>query len=179
MHRIDYSNGVENFYLSKGKSYRNPHEERVQKVVMVLHKTCNLGNYIGSSVLDVACGSGEASLALQKISPSANYSFIDPYTSHSLKSRIPTADCMSFTFMDIANGALEGRSYDLCIISYAFHLVPKNILALFTMQLSCICKFMLLIHPHKKDKCNQGFTLIREAKFDQTVAYLYSSNSFY
>ena len=176
MQKIDYSHGVDNFYVAKGKTYRNPHEERVQNIVKLMHAKHNLQKYVGNSILDFACGSGEATLALKRIinSNTVKFSFSDPYTSQSLQKRIPDAECLNYTFMDVVNGKLEGR-YDLCILSYAFHLVPDNIVAPFTLALAFNCKFLLLIHPHKRGKEVNGFNLLAEEKYDQTVAYLYSS----
>eukprot|EP00834_Sanchytrium_tribonematis_P005559 NODE_345_length_9042_cov_0.258973.p4 type:complete len:189 gc:universal NODE_345_length_9042_cov_0.258973:1331-765(-) len=181
MHTINYSHGVDVFYIEKGDSYRNPHEERVLKVIKSMHKKFNLQKYTGTRILDLACGSGEASIALSQVCTNLQFTFIDPYTKNALSQRISNSTCHNISFMDIVNGSLneiQPDSFHLIVISYAFHLIPQNIEKLFTMEISLHCNYLLLIHPHKRNKDICGFQLLHEDKFDQTVAYLYQSNNF-
>ena len=173
---IDYSRGVESFYLKEHDRYRNPHEYRVQKVLgLLLDKLQFLK--MDATVLDFACGSGEAALYLQLLYPSIKISYSDPYTKESLLKRISNAPFYEYTFKDVVNGALREK-YTLILISYAFHLVPDDMKVAFLVELSINTEYLLLIHPHKKEKDCFGFSLIATTKYDQTVAYLYKSDYF-
>ncbi len=56
--------GVEGYYLAHGATYRNPHEDGVRGVLTMAVAAWTLDL---SYVLDLACGSGEATLALREL----------------------------------------------------------------------------------------------------------------
>lgn len=167
---IDYTNGVESFYKDNGKDYKNPHEDRVVRVLRAMAP--HLHKRVISSVIDIACGSGEASLALLQWFP-YKVTFVDPYTKAALLKRIPEATCLEYHFLDLIEK--EWPCHDLAVVSYAYHLLPKSLETLFCMTLASRVKHLLLVHPHKKRKNIPHFSFQCETKYDQTVAYLYES----
>ena len=56
--------GVEGYYAQFGDQYRNPHEQRVRAA---LHAAVAAWQPDLTRVLDLACGSGEATLALREV----------------------------------------------------------------------------------------------------------------
>ena len=59
--------GVQGFYEAHGQAYSNPHNDQIIRAVAALMSSQRFGGRPGEQlrVLDLACGSGEATLALQ------------------------------------------------------------------------------------------------------------------
>ncbi len=85
-------------------------------------------------VLDLACGSGEITLALRELGCAA-IDGIDPYTHQAYAERTGHA-AERITFEQIAAGALAGRSYGTIACSFAMHLVALSRLPALAAQLS-------------------------------------------
>src|SRR5262249_913178 len=137
--------GVEGFYQRFGDSYRNPHERAIRAALKaaVSHWDLPLDH-----VLDLACGSGEATLALRELGCAA-IDGIDPYTYEAYARRTgQTAE--RFTFEQIAGGALAGRSYGTIVCSFALHLVALSRLPALATQLGLIGETLLILTPHKR-----------------------------
>src|SRR5437870_3492485 len=102
--------GAEGFYQRCGDDYRNPHEPVLGAVLARAVATWRPDL---SRVLDLACGSGEVTLALRELgAPSVEG--IDPYTFAAYEARTGQA-AQRTTFADIAAGALAGRCYSLIV----------------------------------------------------------------
>lgn len=139
------THGVEHFYKQEGHSYSNPHEFAIKEL---LQKALSKAPYVDAKALDLACGSGEATVVL------ANYGFsyidgIDPYTYDAYKKRIGR-DAERFKFEDIAAGCLADRQYDLIVCSFAMHLIETSWLPKLCTQLSLITPKLFVLTPHKR-----------------------------
>jgi SAM-dependent methyltransferase len=161
--------GVTGFYEQFGSSYRNPHETILQSLLkrVILEWKPNL-----SSVLDLACGSGEATLVLQALG--AKVSGIDPFTGQAFLERT-NLHAEPFSFDDIANGKLEGRKYSLIVCSFALHLLESSKLPRLLFQLAQITDTLLILTPHKRPQLKPiwGWNLEQEILEDRVRARLY------
>ncbi len=137
--------GAQGFYEQFGSRYRNPHERAVRHAIQVAVTTWNLDL---SRVLDLACGSGEATLALREQGALAGEG-VDPYSGAAYQARTgQSAETLSFE--GIAAGALDGRRYSLVVCSYALHLLEPSRLPRLAYQLSRIAATLLVLTPHKR-----------------------------
>lgn len=137
--------GVAGFYQRHGASYRNPHEPIIARLIAqaVAHWQLPLGR-----VLDLACGSGEATLALRGLGAGA-IDALDPYTYAAYLERTgQPAEPISFE--QVAAGALAGRRYDLIVCSFALHLAEPSRLPALAIQLSLLAGRLLVLTPHKR-----------------------------
>jgi SAM-dependent methyltransferase len=161
--------GVTGFYQQFGSRYRNPHETILQSLLkrVILEWKLEL-----SHVLDLACGSGEATLMLQELG--ARVSGIDPYTFEAFLERTGL-HAEKFSFDDIAGGVLEGRRYSLIVCSFALHLVEPSKLPMLMFQLAQITDTLLILTPHKRPqiKSEWGWNLESEILEDRVRARLY------
>lgn len=137
--------GVRGFYERFGATYRNPHERAVRAAIgqAVARWSIRLDH-----VLDLACGSGEATLALRRLG-AGTIDAIDPYTYAAYAARTGGA-AERLTFEQIAAGALAGRHYDTIVCSFALHLAPLSRLPALALQLSLLAGHLLIVTPHKR-----------------------------
>lgn len=161
--------GVTGFYQQFGVQYRNPHETVIQSLLkkVVLEWQLDL-----AKVLDLACGSGEATLVLQELG--ANVTGIDPYTFEAYLERTKL-EAERLTFDEIANGILEGRAYSLIVCSFALHLVEISKLPTLLYQLGQITETLVILTPHKRPQIKPiwGWNLQSEVLEDRVRARLY------
>ncbi len=144
--------GVTAFYEMNGSTYRNPHEDEVRSTLRLAVEQWHLAL---DDVLDLACGSGEATLELRDLGAS-EVTGIDPYTQAAYFDRTgSTAE--SLTFADVGDGALEGRSYSLVVCSYALHLCELSRLAAVCIALVRVAPALLILSPHKRPVIKQGW----------------------
>jgi SAM-dependent methyltransferase len=137
--------GVAGFYQRFGDTYRNPHEAAIRTALPLALTRWDLAL---DRVLDLACGSGEITLALQELGCSS-IDGIDPYTYQAYAERTGrTAE--RYTFEQIAAGALAGRAYDTIVCSFALHLLALSRLPALAAQLSLIGDALLVLTPHKR-----------------------------
>jgi len=137
--------GVEGFYQRFGNTYRNPHERVVRAALKAAVARWELPL---DHVLDLACGSGEVTLALRELG-SAAIDGIDPYTHQAYADRTGQV-AEQITFEQVAAGALAGRSYSTIVCSFALHLVALSRLPALMTQLSLIGTTLLILTPHKR-----------------------------
>jgi SAM-dependent methyltransferase len=137
--------GVEGFYQRFGGSYRNPHERAIRATLKAAAARWDLPL---DRVLDLACGSGEVTLALRELGCSV-IDGIDPYTYHAYAERTGRV-AEPITFEQIAAGAIAGRSYSTIVCSFALHLVALSRLPALAVQLSLIGTALLVLTPHKR-----------------------------
>lgn len=137
--------GAEQYYRQFGPEYRNPHERAVRHAI---HAAVAAGSLNLTRVLDLACGSGEATLALGELGATA-IDGVDPYTGAAYRARTgQTAEALSFEA--IAAGALDSRQYSLVVCSYALHLLAPSRLPRLAFQLSLVASTLLVLTPHKR-----------------------------
>jgi hypothetical protein len=137
--------GVEGFYQRFGGSYRNPHEQAIRAALQSAVARWALPL---DRVLDLACGSGEVTLALRELC-CGTIDAIDPYTHQAYAERTGQV-AERLTFEQIAAGALNGRGYGTIVCSFAMHLVAISWLPALSMQLSQIGQALLVLTPHKR-----------------------------
>jgi 2-polyprenyl-3-methyl-5-hydroxy-6-metoxy-1,4-benzoquinol methylase len=161
---------VRGFYESFGAAYRNPHEAAIAKLVAL---SVDLWQLNCDRVLDLACGSGEVTLALHSLGYQ-NISGIDPFTYAAYQQRTGQA-AETFRFEDIADGVLSGRNYSLIICSFALHLIPLSWLPLVIYQLRLISGSLIVITPNKTPhlKPEWGWILLDEIAINRVRARLY------
>ncbi len=164
--------GVTSFYQQFGKQYRNPHESAIGKIIQVLSTTCQLDL---TNVLDLACGSGEVTLALKKLGYT-NVIGMDPYTFEAYRERTGKV-AEKYSFEQIENGILADHHYTIIICSFALHLVDISRLPKLLYQLSRMAPSLLVITPHKRPeiKPTWGWTLLEEVVIERVRGRLYQS----
>jgi SAM-dependent methyltransferase len=162
--------GVERFYRGEGSDYRNPHEEAIGSLLSQIVPAWKLDL---SNVLDLAAGSGEATLALRRLG-AKRIAGIDPYTSEAYRRRTG-ATAERLTFADVAAGALRARQYSLIVCSFALHLCEPSRLPRVAQELSLIAPTLLIITPHKRPVIRPawGWTLEAESVVQRVRARLY------
>lgn len=167
--------GVKAFYQNFGDNYRNPHEAIIVKIIEKLNNNENLDF---TKVLDLACGSGEVTLALKKLAYN-NVDGIEPYTNKAYFERTGK-QAEKYFFADIEQGVLSKRLYTTIICSFALHLVKLSRLPILLYQLSIISPSLLIITPHKKPviKPEWGWILLDELIIERVRGRLYQSVHF-
>lgn len=162
--------GVENYYAQFGVEYRNPHEPIIAEV---LREAVSRWSPDISSVLDLACGSGEISLALRELG-AEHIDGIDPFTGEAYLARTGK-HAEAFRFEDVAAGALSERRYSLVACSFAMHLLEESWLPSLLFQLGEISDSLLILTPHKRPelKAEWGWILQDEFMIERVRARLY------
>ena len=171
--RSEYErHGARQFYERSGGQYRNPHEPVVARALRaaVTKWSPNLDR-----VLDLACGSGEATLVLRSLGAGV-IAGIDPFTGEAYRERTGV-DAERLSFEDIAAGALAGRRYSLIVCSFALHLVEPPRLPTLVYQLSRVADSLLILTPHKRPvlKAVWGWKLVGEIVIERVRARYYRS----
>ncbi len=172
---------IDEYYKKFGSSYRNPHDLVIAEIVQLAWQKwylnwCKTGDLSFVRVMDLACGSGEVTLALEKIKI-INIDGIDPFTYENYQKRTRRI-AQRFTFMDISQGVLLGSNYDLIICSFALHLAPISQLPLLLYHLGLISKYLLVITPHKRPEIKPSWSwfLLEEISWKRVKARLYQSS---
>jgi len=164
--------GPAEYYQRHGASYRNPHEVQVRSA---LHAAVRAWAPDLAHVLDLACGSGEATLALWEAG-ARRVDGADPYTAEAYAARTGQA-AETLSFEAVAAGALEGRRYSLIVCSYALHLLEESRLPQVTYQLSRVAPALLVLTPHKRPQLREawGWRLRGEQVVERVRARYYNS----
>lgn len=164
--------GVESFYVKHGDTYRNPHEPGI---VAAVQSVCTSQRLDMCDVLDLACGSGEVTLALRQAG-AGRIDGCDPYTGVAYMERTGQ-QAYPWSFADIAAGdVLRGRRYGLVVCSYALHLCEPSRLPGVLLSLAPRCNHLLLLSPHKQPviKRGWGFRLVHEDYVERVRVRLYN-----
>jgi SAM-dependent methyltransferase len=166
--------GVQTFYQHFGEDYRNPHEASIIKVIEGM---LSVYQFDLSKVLDLACGSGEVTLALKALGYN-DVEGVEPYTFKAYFERTGQ-DAEQYCFEEIEQGVLSGRRYTTIICSFALHLVETSRLPRLLYRLGEIAPTLFVITPHKKPeiKPQWGWTLSKELLIERVRGRLYF-NSF-
>lgn len=152
--------GPAGFYAAHGSAYRNPHEAVIHAAIADLAPLLDLSN-----VLDLAAGSGEATLVLRELGAKTIHG-IDPYTGAAYTARTGLT-CEALTFEEIAEGKLAGRRYSLVVCSFALHLLEESRLAGFCLALKEVAAQLLILTPHKRPVVEEswGWRLVEERRY--------------
>ena len=152
--------GADGYYREFGHKYRNPHEDGVAAMVARIPALFPELDLQKASLLDLACGSGEVTIALlnSNLGVTANQiTACDPYTSDAFAARTkthqatrPGLTAKTWSFADIANGALGERRFDLIVCAYALHLCEQSWLPAVCMALAAASDRLVVITPHKR-----------------------------
>jgi SAM-dependent methyltransferase len=164
--------GVRGYYQQYGATYRNPHEPHVQAATCDALVRWPLAT---SAVLDLACGSGEVTLALHAVGVT-DVTGVDPYTGVAYYERTGQV-ALPHTFEQIGDGALAEDHYSLIVCSFALHLVELSRLPVVAYQLARIAKHLLVLTPHKRPELRAawGWDLIGEVANEHVRSRCYRS----
>jgi SAM-dependent methyltransferase len=166
------THGVRRYYEQHGAQYRNPHEQSVARALAAAVKAWQPDL---SRVLDLACGSGEATLALQALG-AGTIDGVDPYTGAAYQARTGQV-AEPFSFEAVAAGALDGRAYRLIVCSYALHLLQPSRLPQLAYTLSQLAPALLVLTPHKRPslRAEWGWSQIGEMVVERVRVRYYRS----
>ncbi|KAI9217558.1 hypothetical protein BC828DRAFT_390881 [Blastocladiella britannica] len=156
--------GVDAYYESAGATYRNPHEPALRRAFNSMltqwSAAADVEDNSGSSplrVLDLACGSGEATLfttewaARQSPPRATHFVAADPYTGDAYRERNGGAECRTWSFADISSGVLDDEDlhFDLTIISFALHLIEPSKAYGVLAALAPRSRYLMVLSPTK------------------------------
>lgn len=162
------------FYAAAGATYRNPQEREVHATLLAV---VPLWGVDVSNALDLACGSGEVTLAV-RTALGGHCSGADPYTGAAYQRRTGQA-CERLSFEDVAalNGADLPRRYSAIICSFALHLLDDSYLYAVLATLAQWSDTLLILTPHKRPyiKPELGWRLVHERYHQRVRARLYRS----
>lgn len=160
--------GVDNYYKENSDTYKNPHESIIRKLL-------KQKNFKGN-ILDMCCGSGEVTLAIENKNTSIIGSDKYMYKQYSKNTNNP---CLIVSFKDILQGKLNGYKFDSIICSFALHLCELSMLPMVLYQLSLITPELIILTPHKRPLINEDFWYLEsEIKKDKVRMRTYYSKLF-
>lgn len=164
--------GADAYYRGHADDYSNPHEPEVRHAIGLAATRWELDL---SRVLDLAAGSGEATLALRELGTGA-IDASDPFLFAQYERRTGQP-CERFSFEDVAAGALAGRSYTLVVCSFALHLAEPSRLPGICYQLSLVSPALLILTPHKRPRIqfDWGWQLQHELVWSRVRCRLYQA----
>lgn len=165
--------GTIEFYKQHGARYRNPHEPHIHAALLEAHVRWQLPLH---RVLDLCCGSGEVTEALQAFGADAVVG-CDPFTYEAYYERTKKI-ALRFSFADIAQGALHTQGqYSLIVCSYALHLVGKSWLPAICKRLGEQTNQLLILTPHKRPELKDewGWKLEEEFVLEGVRARYYAA----
>ena len=164
--------GARDFYRASGANYRNPHEPQLRRC---LERAVTRWRPDLSHVLDLAAGSGEATLVLRGLG-AARIDAIEPYAGDAYARRTGSR-AVQLGFEDVAAGALAGRCYSLVVCSFALHLCEPSRLPAVCQQLALVSEALLILTPHKRPLLRKewGWELTGEQVVERVRARMYRS----
>lgn len=162
--------GVETFYREQGARYRNPHEDAIR---LLLRQIVSQWKPDTSRVLDLACGSGEVTLALRELG-AGDIAGVDPFTFEAYAERTGQS-ATQLSFEQVAGGALSEQRFSLVVCSFALHLASPSWLPLLCFQLAQISGELLVLTPHKRPHLLSawGWKLVEETEVERVRARFY------
>ena len=162
--------GARAYYEQYGAAYRNPHEAAIGVVLRAVVPEWQLDL---TRVLDLACGSGEATLVLRALG-AGRIEGVDPYTGAAYRARTGQA-AEALSFEQIAARSLAGRNYTLIVCSFAMHLLSASRLPALLFRLAELGPRLLILTPHKRPELKRawGWELERELVLERVRARLY------
>ena len=166
------AHGADAYYREHAEGYVNPHEPEIGQASEMAVSRWELDF---SHVLDLAAGSGEATLALRGLG-AGKIDGCDPYLFAQYERRTGKP-AERFSFEDVAAGALAGRACSLIVCSFALHLAAPSRLPGVCQQLSVIAPALLILTPHKRPELQEawGWTLQGEFVWARVRCRFYRS----
>ncbi|MBX7212984.1 MAG: class I SAM-dependent methyltransferase [Thermoflexales bacterium] len=152
--------GVAGYYRRHAADYRNPHEAIIAASLAELVARQGV---LPSPILDLACGSGEVTLALEALG-ARDVTGVDPYTGPAYHARTGR-HALPISFEAIADGALADRQFALVVCSFALHLLPASRLPGTLTALSLIAPCLWTLSPHKRPVIRPGWGWTRSDAF--------------
>ncbi|MCA9540428.1 MAG: class I SAM-dependent methyltransferase [Myxococcales bacterium] len=162
--------GVEGYYARHRTDYQNPHEPQVHGAIALAVEAFALPI---EPALDLACGSGEATRALEALG-ATRIEGVDPFTGPAYAARTGRP-AEAHDFAAIAAGALAGRRYGLIVCSFALHLCPPSRLPGLTWALSRLAPRLLVLSPHKRPEVGVGWRPLGELVHARVRARAYAA----
>lgn len=164
--------GVAGYYQQYGSSYRNPHEPHISAALQAAVAQLQPDT---TAVLDLACGSGEITLALRACG-CEGITGLDPYTGEAYQQRTGQT-ALPYKFEQIAAGVLSQHRYSLIVCSFALHLVSQSRLPVVCYQLARIAPHLLILTPHKRPhiKAAWGWQMTNETSNEHVRTRYYES----
>lgn len=160
------------YYQRFGAAYRNPHEAIITRLLsdeLAAHPSDT------SHVLDLACGSGEVTLALRSLGVT-KITGVDPFTGAAYRARTGQL-ALPYTFEQIAAGALEDQAFSLIVCSFALHLADESRLPVLCYQLSRLAPRLIVVTPIKRPRILPawGWAQISERMQDRVRLRVYDA----
>lgn len=167
--------GAAAYYREHAGDYVNPHEPEIRQAIGMAHERWRLDL---ARVLDLAAGSGEATLALRELGAGA-VEACEPFLLEQYARRTGAA-AERHAFEDVAAGALAGRAYSLVVCSFALHLAEPSRLPGICAQLALVAPALLVLTPHKRPELRPewGLALAGEFVWARVRCRLYGSERF-
>jgi hypothetical protein len=168
--------GAAGFYSEHGAKYSNPHETVMAETLSMSLDVWEVAGLLGAMpkerpwrVLDLACGGGEGTLALEawlkqradrdggnRAAVACNVEACDPYTAVRYEERTGRR-AHPWSFEQIAGGILdEAQPYDLIVASFCLHLLEPSYLHTTLAALARSSRFLLVATPHKRPVIEQA-----------------------
>ncbi|MDX9719160.1 MAG: class I SAM-dependent methyltransferase [Myxococcota bacterium] len=164
LHAAYQRHGVVPYYRQHGSAYRNPHEPIIRAIVQDFARQSPWSG----SILDLACGSGEVTLALLELGVKEVLG-VDPFTAEAYSERTGM-QAQELSFEDIAQGALEQHRFGMIICSFALHLIEESWLPRLCWALATLSPRMLILSPHKRPRLEEEWGwVLTEAWVEQRV----------
>lgn len=176
------AHGARGYYERFGAEYANPHEAIVASVVtdaIVARLGRPEAGQPAPRVLDLACGSGEVTRALERLLgwPPEALVACDPYTGEAFEARVGRP-AQPWSFEDVAAGALaELPRFDAVVCSFALHLADPSRLPNICWALASVADWLLILTPHKRPELREqwGWRLDEERVEDRVRLRAYRS----
>lgn len=181
------------FYAERGARYRNPHEEPLSACLSRALTEWEAAGHLTPAdetpappplgrVLDLACGSGEGSLALQRWADgrpgvAVDLEAADPFTFEAYESRMG-CEAQRWSFEDVAGGVLAGTpTYDAVLCSFCLHLVERSWFAMTMAALARASRLLIVLTPHKRPTIDSstGWEQVGEVLQERVRVRLYRS----
>jgi len=182
--------GPAEYYARHGESYRNPHEPVISIALGLALDAWEALLGPLHRVLDLACGSGEASLAFSRwhsarSDPTAGSALelmaADPFTAAAYESRVGRA-AHTWSFEEIAEGLWNRQGvapWDVVMCSYALHLLGAQPLHQTLRAVAEHSRLLIVATPHKRprdvDVCRAGWRQAGALSFEGLQVRLYRS----
>jgi hypothetical protein len=166
--------GATEYYRAHAGDYVNPHESDISQAIALAVERWRPDV---SHVLDLAAGTGEATLALRALG-AENVDGCEPFLFEQYERRAGRP-AERFSFEDVAAGALTGRQYSLIVCSFALHLAEPSRLPTVCYRLSEISPALLVLTPHKRPQLRPewGWDLTGEFVWARVRCRCYRSSS--
>lgn len=171
----DHPDGAEGWYRDHGSAYRNPHEAGVRTAIGLALTRWGVDEPWGAlgtaRLLDLACGSGEATLALVEAGVALDrIDACDPFTSDAYRARVGREPISAWTFAEVASGAAAGRSFGAVVCTHALHLCEPSRLPMLCHALAAVTPVLLVVTPHKRPELREewGWALAEEHRDPDT-----------